>query len=322
MSYIVVTGAAGCIGSALVRHLNDAGIVELVLVDDAQRADKWENLAGKRWATLLPKEQLFKWLQGRQGEIRAFVHLGACTDTLQTNWDLLMENNYRYSVRLAEYALTHGHRFIYASSAATYGSGSSGFCDDHAMLEDLQPLNPYAYSKHLVDVWLKREGVLDCVVGLKYFNVFGPNENHKGHMASMLYKMFPVAYQGGAVQLFRSGDPSRFADGQQCRDFIYVKDAVRMTAAFLTSSHAGIYNIGRGEPTTWTKLTHSLFHALDREPRIEYVEMPQEMGCQYQNYTCADMTKYTQAFGASGQHSIDEAVKDYVQNHLLIGQRW
>lgn len=323
---IVITGAAGFIGSCVVRYLNDKGLTNLLLVDDIKKTEKWKNLLRKNFVDFISKEEIFQWLEGREKEVKAFIHLGACSDTLELDGNYLMENNYRFSVKLATYALTHGKRFIYASSAATYGDGSSGFQDDHATLDVLKPLNLYGYSKHLFDLWLKREGVLDKIVGLKYFNVFGPNEYHKGRMASMVYKMLPHVAKEGVVRLFKSSEPEKFKDGDQCRDFIYVKDVVKMTCDFLDNTNSGIFNIGRGEPTTWNALARALFKALNKTPHIEYIAMPDDLASQYQNYTCASMEKYSKAHGFKEavpfQFTIEEAVIDYVQKYLLKDERW
>lgn len=233
-----------------------------------------------------------------------------------------MENNFWYSQKLCLVALEHNIRFIYASSAATYGDGSLGFSDDLDLLEELRPLNLYGFSKHLFDVWAKQHGFLTQIVGLKYFNVFGPNEDHKGHMASMVYKMLPKVRKEGVVHLFKSSEPDKFADGEQCRDFIYVKDAARLTCDFLFNNISGIFNIGRGRPTTWNELAAALFEALGKEKKIEYVDMPKDLMKQYQNYTCADMRKFLEKHGKQTTSDIKEAVRDYVQGHLLKDQRW
>jgi len=319
---VVITGAAGLIGSGVVRHLNDLGYEELILVDELDHPDKVKNLQGKKYQNLLPISGLFQWLQGRESEIEAFIHLGACSDTLEQNENYLLNNNTRYTQNLAEYALKNGQRFIYASSAATYGDGSKGFSDAHDRLDFLQPLNLYGKSKHLFDLWAKKEGVLDQIVGLKYFNVFGPNENHKGHMASMVYKMIPVIEQEGVIRLFKSSEPEKYADGGQCRDFIYVKDAVKMTCGFLKDKRGGIFNIGRGEPTTWNQLASAVFKALNKPLNIEYIDMPEKLTQQYQNYTCAEMNKYSQDKELKLSYDTDEAVKDYVQNYIVLDRRW
>lgn len=324
---IIVTGAAGMIGSCVVKRLNELGHTQLILVDDLDKTNKWKNLLGKKFIDILSPSSLFSFLEGREKEIRAFIHLGACSDTLEKDGDFLMDNNYRYSVRLAEYALKHNHRFIYASSAATYGDGSKGFSDDHALLEELSPLNLYGFSKHLFDLWAQKQGVLDRLVGLKYFNVFGPNENHKAHMASMVYKMCPIVQSKGILQLFQSSDPSLFKDGESSRDFIYVKDAVQLTCEFLDNDFGGIFNIGSGYPTTWNALAEAVFLALNKPLQIEYIPMPEDLKKQYQNYTCADITKLTairkiQDLNPNFQYSIKNGVFDYVQNYLIKDARW
>jgi len=321
---IVVTGACGLIGSCVVRFLNDLGFDQIILVDDIKKTDKWKNLLGKKFQRFISRHELFQWLEGKEKSISAFIHLGACSDTMETDGDFLMENNFRYTVRLAEYALKHGQRFIYASSAATYGDGSLGFVDDHAKLEELRPLNLYGFSKYCFDVWAKQNGVLDKIVGLKYFNVFGPNEDHKGRMASMVYKMVPVVQKEGKIRLFKSSDPANFKDGDQCRDFIYVKDVARMTVEFLSNSLTGIFNIGSGKVTTWNQLADAVFKALDLPLSIEYIEMPPDLAKQYQNFTQADMTKYLELTGKNDPccFTVEKAVYDYVQSHLLAGIRW
>ncbi len=324
---IVITGAAGFIGSGVVRYLNDKGHSNLLLVDDIGKTTKWKNLRNKKFAEFIAKDQLFDWLEGREREIEAFIHLGACSDTLELDGDYLMENNYRFTLRLAEYALKHGHRFIYASSAATYGGGELGFSDDHDLLDQLNPLNLYGYSKHIFDLWVKEQGVLDDVVGLKYFNVFGPNENEKERMASMVYKSTPIAQKEEVIRLFKSSEHEKYPDGGQCRDFIYVKDAVQMTCDFLENEEGGIFNIGLGRATTWNEIAKAIFLALDKQCNIEYIDMPYDLVKQYQNYTCADMSKYFEKFNIRAckppfKYTIEEAVLDYVRNYLLKDERW
>jgi len=325
---IIVTGAAGMIGSGIVRHLNDLGHQNLLLVDDLKAGDKWKNLLGKQFDDLIQKEHLLAWLDGKESEVDAIIHMGACSDTVETNADYLIENNFRYTVRLAEWALKHEKRFIYASSAATYGDGSMGFVDDGSQLEVLRPLNMYGFSKHLVDLWMKRQGVLDRVTGLKYFNVFGPNEYHKAHMASMVMKMTQKVQDEGVIHLYKSND-EKYPHGGQMRDFIYLKDAVRMTCAFLEPKYrnaCGIFNVGQGKPTTWNLLAEALFKSLQRRSNIAYIDMPAQLARQYQNYTCASMEKFHKIFTSDSKYieatPIEAAVQEYVQDYLVRSARW
>lgn len=322
---LLITGAAGLIGSCLVRFLNDLGVTRLVLVDNMREGEKWKNLVGKKFLEILPKQHLWEWLEKKGSGIDAVCHLGACSSTLETDGDYLLENNYRYTIRLAEWALAKGKRFVYASSAATYGDGKLGFSDREDLLPSLRPLNMYGYSKHLVDLWMQQEGVLHKVVGLKYFNVFGPNEYHKGPMASMVLKMGEKVEKEGVIRLYQSNDLKHYQDGEQRRDFLYVKDAVAMTSHFLApSGHkmGGIFNLGRGEAVTWNRLARALFRSMKREEKIEYIAMPEELSRQYQNYTCAAMEKYEMAFAPFPFTSIEEAVEDYVVHYLQEGKRW
>ncbi|MBS4168482.1 ADP-glyceromanno-heptose 6-epimerase [Parachlamydia sp. AcF125] len=319
---VVVTGGAGFIGSCVLRHLNDKGLRNLAVVDELGTSEKWKNLVGKQFIDIIPKHQLFDWLKGKEHLIRAFIHLGACSSTVEKDASYLLENNYRFTVNLAEYALQHNHRFIYASSAATYGDGAEGFRDSHHELQKLAPLNMYGYSKHLFDLWAAQKGILDKIVGLKYFNVFGPNEWHKGRMASTIMHVVPTAVKEGKIRLFKSNDP-QFADGGQQRDFVYVKDVARMTCAFLENEAAGIFNIGTGKAETWNDLARAIFKALNLPENIEYIDMPADLKGKYQNYTCADMTKTRQALGSIAEcQPLEKAVIDYVQNYLRPEKRW
>lgn len=313
------------IGSCMVRYLNDLGVDRLILVDNLKRGEKWKNLVGKRFLEILPKEALWDWLEKKGESLDAVCHLGACSSTTETDADYLLENNTRYSLRLARWALERKKRFVYASSAATYGDGSLGFSDREEELDSLRPLNMYGYSKHLVDLELLREGALQEAVGLKYFNVFGPNEYHKGAMASMVLKMAEKGEKEGVIRLYESNDLERYAHGEQKRDFIYVKDAVAMTCQFLSPAYqkgGGIFNIGRGEPASWNRLASALFAALQKPARIEYIPMPEELSRQYQNYTCAEMEKWEKRMGRFPFTSLEAAVEDYVQNYLKGALRW
>lgn len=318
--YIIVTGGAGFIGSCVIKELNNRGIESVVAVDELGNDEKWKNLVGKQLAEVIEKQDLFPFLNERNSDIEAIIHLGACSSTVETDASYLLKNNTHFSQQLADFALNNSKRFIYASSAATYGDGSLGFSDDHSMLETLRPLNMYGFSKHLFDLWLKGQGVLDQCVGLKYFNVFGPNEYHKGRMASAIYHMLPTAKEQGVVRLFKSSEPDTYADGGQMRDFIYVKDAAKMTCAFLDNQAGGIFNVGRGEPGTWNQVAEGLFKALNRSTNIEYIEMPRDLIGKYQNYTCADMTKTKSTLKESAEcHELEPAIIDYVKNYLLKG---
>jgi len=323
---IVITGACGFIGSNLVTHLNNKGYNNLLLVDSLGHNNKWKNLVGKKFVDLISIEEFFPYLQGKEQEIEAFVHLGASTDTCETDGDWVLDNNYRFSIALCEYALEHEHRFIYASSASTYGDGSLGFSDDHEKLEHFKPKNLYGFSKHLFDLWLQKEKLLDKVVGLKFFNVFGPNESHKENMASIIYKMFGQYQTEKKIKLFKSQDP-KIKNGDQKRDFIYVKDAVTMCGNLLDDAFkdvSGIFNIGSGQATTYNEMASYFFEAMGVEKKIEYIDMPQEIACHYQNYTCADMQKYLQVHNLDNLEmmSIKDAVTDYVKNHLMIDAGW
>lgn len=320
--YIILTGGAGFIGSGILRTLNDRGHKNIIVVDNLGKTDKWKNLVGKQVSDVLHKDQLFSWLDNNSSKVQAFIHMGACSSTVEPDANYLLENNYRYSRKLAEFALKHGIRFIYASSAATYGDGNKGFRDDHGQLETLEPLNMYGHSKHLFDLWLKQEGHLDKVAGLKFFNVYGPNEYHKGRMASQIIRMVPQVQNEGVIKLFKSYD-KRFPDGGQQRDFVYIKDIASMVCAFLDNSATGIYNLGTGTPNTWNHLAEAVFKAMKKPVKIEYIPMPDDLQGKYQYYTEADTTKAKKALGKDfTATSLDKGVEDYVQNYLLSGKIW
>jgi ADP-L-glycero-D-manno-heptose 6-epimerase len=240
---------------------------------------------------------------------------------MEEDMGYLLENNYRFSKRLAEYCFAHGCRFIYASSAATYGDGSRGFLDDEGGLYDLQSINRYAYSKHLFDLWLSKEGLFNKVAGFKFFNVFGPNEWHKGMMASMIYHMTKTIQKEGEVRLFKSTD-IKYQDGEQKRDFIYVKDVVKILGDFLDNDICGIFNLGRGEAVSWNSVASAIFKALGKVENIRYIDMPASLVNGYQNYTCADMSKYFKVVGKHDMWSLDKAIDDYVKNYILMDKLW
>jgi len=322
-SRILVTGGAGFIGSILVRELNRRGCSNIVIADFPTEGEKHRNLEGLRYADFVePGALLAKLSAGSLGKFDFAFHLGACSSTTEMNEEYLRENNSEYSRKLAEWALGADVRFVYASSAATYGDGSAGMDDkDVRQLERLQPLNPYGKSKHWMDLHASRQGWLDRIVGLKYFNVFGPNENHKGDMRSVVCKSYSQVLETGVIRLFKSYRPE-YGDGEQKRDFLYVKDAVSMTlylAANLTAN--GIFNIGSGQAHTWNELAHAVFAALGREPHVQYVEMPESIRDKYQYFTQADIQKLL----STGYHRsitpLNDAVRDYVVNYLMPGSR-
>lgn len=319
---ILVTGGAGFIGSAVVKCLNEQGKTNLIIADNIASTEKWRNLVGKQFDDILHKNTLFERLKENEWDLEAIFHLGACSSTVEMDGNYLLENNYRYSVRLAEYALERGVRFIYASSAATYGDGAKGFVDEEENIEELEPLNMYGYSKQLFDLWLKKRGLLGEVTGLKYFNVYGPNEYHKGRMGSAILKMVPDVLQKGVIRLFKSTEPARFADGDQVRDFIYVKDVAAMTVSLLEKEVYGLYNIGSGRASSWNELARAVIKALDRKASIDYIEMPEDLKGKYQNYTKAEMSKWKEKGLLLPRYSLEDAVIDYVRNYVVVNRTW
>jgi ADP-L-glycero-D-manno-heptose 6-epimerase len=318
---ILVTGGAGFIGSALVWALNQRGLTNIVITDLLGSDEKWRNLAPLRFADYLEAGEFRRRLRESPASLGTFscvFHLGACSATTERNASYLIDNNFEYTKELARWAVSTGARFIYASSAATYGDGSRGMDDRLADLSQLRPLNMYGYSKHLFDLWADREGLLNRIVGVKYFNVFGPNEDHKGEMRSLVHKAFQQIQSTGIVQLFRSHRPD-FRDGEQQRDFLYVKDAVEMTLHFADRAPevGGLFNLGSGQANTWLTLARALFTALQREPRIEFIDMPEVLRGKYQYFTLADIGKLRASGYAREMTPLSEAVRDYVQGHLV-----
>lgn len=311
-------------GSNLVKALNDRGEEEILIVDHLGRSDKWKNLVDLRYHDYEPKDDFLAKVEKGQFDrgVQAVFHLGACSSTTERDADYLMANNYAYSRRLAaRLAGKDGLRFIYASSAATYGDGSSGYSDQHEAVRDLRPLNMYGYSKQLFDEWALKTGIINSAVGLKYFNVFGPNEYHKGDMRSVVIRAYHQVKETGRVKLFKSFKPE-YKHGEQCRDFIYVKDAVETTLHFLERPEQnGIFNVGTGNPRTFNDLAAALFSALDTEPLIEYIDMPEGLEKRYQYYTCADLKKLRASGFARDFLPLEDAVQDYVQNYLCRDPR-
>jgi ADP-L-glycero-D-manno-heptose 6-epimerase len=315
---IIVTGGAGFIGSAIIATLNKRHISDILVVDELGTDQKWKNLCNLSFSDYIEKDDFLDLFINDKlnSSIETVFHLGACSDTTEKNASYLIKNNYKYSKLLAQKAKADNIRFIYASSAATYGEAEAGFSDNLQNIENLSPLNMYGYSKHLFDLWARRAGLLNNFAGLKYFNVFGPNEYHKADMRSFVVKAFEQIKASGKVQLFKSYK-SEYADGEQLRDFIYVKDAVEMTLFLYDNPQiGGLYNIGTGKARSWNDLVKAVFAAMDIKPNIEYVEMPESIRGQYQYFTEADMSSLRKAGYDKETTSLEDAVKDYVKNYL------
>ena len=317
---ILVTGGAGFIGSALIWGLNRLGLQNILVCDQLGKDDKWRNLAPLQFDDYISSAELMQLVEADSPalkEIRWVFHLGACSATTELDAGYLMENNYRYTKLLCHWALPRNARFVYASSAATYGDGANGMEDDEAKIESLRPLNAYGYSKQVFDRHAKQRGLLSRIVGLKYFNVYGPNEWHKGDMRSLVNKAYDQVLETGKIRLFKSYKPM-IRDGEQKRDFLYVKDAVDMTIHLaVTRSANGLYNLGSGEARTWIDLANAVFAALSMPPQVEFIEMPEVIREKYQYFTEAKMGKL-QATGYQGpRFTLEQAVADYVQNYLV-----
>jgi len=324
---LLVTGGAGFIGSNVVASLNAAGRADIVVNDTLGTGAKWRNLAKRRIADIVPPADLWRWLERRP--IEAVIHLGAVSDTTATDADLVIESNFRLSLRLLDWCTIHRVRLIYASSAATYGDGSAGFADEAspAALARLRPLNLYGWSKHLFDqVVAERAARNDNLppqwAGLKFFNVFGPNEYHKGAMASVLARVFDRAQAGERVRLFKSHREG-IADGDQRRDFVYVDDAVAVIRWLLDHpAVCGLYNVGTGTARSFRELIVAMFAALGRAPAIDYVDMPEEIRPNYQYFTQADTANLRAAGFAAQFTPLEAAVTDYVTRYLMQADRY
>ncbi len=315
---IVVTGGAGFIGRHTVAELNARGEDNILIVDQLGTGEKWRNLQGLRFDDYLEKDAFRERVRAdRLDGVRAIVHLGACSATTERDASYLMDNNYRVTRELCEWCLTHGARFVYASSAATYGDGQLGYSDDDFVTPQLQPLNAYGYSKQAFDSWALRKGLFSMIAGLKYFNVYGPYEAHKGDMRSMVHKAYGQIVDTGTVRLFKSYRPD-YGDGEQVRDFVFVRDAVDMTLYFVEHPEAsGLFNCGTGQARSWNDLARAVFAALGREPQITYIDMPLELRAQYQYHTAAQMEKARAAGYRQAFTSLEEGIRQYVQDHLM-----
>lgn len=318
-SRVLVTGGAGFIGSALVWALNKRGVHRVVVVDRLGTDEKWRNLVPLCIEDYIEADEFVaRWAESSKflANWDTVFHLGACSATTERDASYLAKNNYALTRDLCRACLEKDVRFVYASSAATYGDGTRGMSDQEQNLWHFRPLNAYGYSKHLFDCHALRQGWLSRAVGLKYFNVFGPNEYHKGEMRSLVCKAYSQILETGRLRLFKSHKPE-YPHGGQMRDFLYVKDAAAMTLHLAENpGAAGLYNLGSGKARTWLDLAHALFAAMDREPQIEFIEMPESLRSQYQYYTQADISRLRQSGYSAPITSLEDAVRDYVHNYL------
>lgn len=316
---ILVTGAAGFIGSVLVKELNNKGREDLILVDRLGSDEKWKNFRGKSFIEYIHADELFTGAWDEVlGGVTAIYHLGACSSTTERNMDFLMENNVNFSKYLFELAIEKDLPILYASSAATYGGIEEGFDDDHSKIDTLKPLNAYGYSKQLFDEWvMKLDKLPSKWFGIKFFNVFGPNEYHKEEMRSLVHKAFGQIKDTGRVKLFKSHRPD-FENGKQLRDFVYVKDCVKALIQLMESEgDNGIFNLGTGKANSFDSLVDFTFKAMKETTKIEYIDMPKSIRDQYQYFTEANMEKLNKRLPGFEFLSLEESVKDYVQNHLI-----
>lgn len=316
---IIVTGGAGFIGSALVWRLNQLGRNDIIIVDHFAEDMKYKNLIPLKFLDLFNKDEFGMMVNEgffEKNKFDVLYHLGACSSTTQLDTGYLLRNNYEYTKFLCEKAVKNNIRFIYASSAATYGDGSNGYDDNEDALETLRPLNGYGYSKQLFDVWAQKNGYLKEIAGLKYFNVYGPNEYHKGDMRSIVNKAFYQIKETGKARLFKSYS-DKYKDGDQKRDFVYVKDAVDMTIFFAENPVlCGIYNVGTGKANTFNSFVKPIFKVLGVKENIEYFEMPEVLRGKYQDYTQANMSKLLNSGYKKEFTKISDAVTNYISNYL------
>ena len=318
---IVVTGTAGFIGSAVVESLNETGLENLVLVDDFSKKGKEKNFIHKKIALKIQRDEFFKWFDENSDEVEFIIHLGARTDTTEFDQHIFDVLNLGYSQQIWQRCAKYKIPLIYASSAATYGGGEYGYNDEHEIVEKLQPLNPYGRSKNDFDKWaLSQDSRPPFWAGLKFFNVYGPNEYHKGRMASVIFHAFNQINETGKVKLFRSHKPE-FKDGEQLRDFVYVKDVADVILFLMNQKpESGLYNLGTGEARTFVDLAKATFAALDKEPNIEFMDTPIDIRDKYQYFTEANMTKLKKAGFEKSFTSLEDGVDDYVRNYLIGGK--
>jgi len=319
---IIITGAAGFIGSVLVHHFNSLGVTDLLLVDEFETGDKWLNLRDAQFGAIIHPQEIWEHpVWKKAGLVKGVFHMGAISATTETDMDLLYDNNTLFTNLLFELCAKKKVPLVYASSAATYGDGEQGYVDDHKLVGKLKPLNKYGWSKQLSDQWvLKQKSTPPCWFGVKFFNVFGPNEYHKGKMSSVVYHGFQQIKDSGEIKLFKSHRKG-YTDGGQKRDFVYAKDVCRamvelMAAGKKRPALSGLYNLGTGKARTFDDLAKATFKALGLKPKIQYIDMPENLRAQYQYFTEADMAKFQLALPKFKWTSLEDAVKDYVKGHL------
>jgi ADP-L-glycero-D-manno-heptose 6-epimerase len=322
MKYVLVTGGAGFIGSNIAGALADHTDYRVVVVDVFGDTDKWRNLSKHPIFEIISPGETFYWLETHKNELDAIVHMGAVSSTTERDVDLILATNFTLSRQLWRWATEAGKRFIYASSAATYGGGEAGFKDDIGSLNSLKPLNAYGWSKHLFDQFVSmatqsNDRVPSQWAGLKFFNVYGPNEYHKEDQRSVVNQIFPHAQHGRPVKLFKSYHPD-YADGGQLRDFLYVKDCVKVVAWLLANPHVnGLFNVGTGKARSFEDLANATFAAIGKSPAVHFVDMPEELRAKYQYFTQADMNRLRAAGYKDEFATLEEGIKDYVQNYLV-----
>ncbi|OHB71054.1 MAG: ADP-glyceromanno-heptose 6-epimerase [Planctomycetes bacterium RBG_16_43_13] len=315
---IIVTGGAGFIGSAFIWKLNTAGIDDIIVVDEIDHSEKRRNITNLKFRDYIDKDKFLQQIENQKlpYKVDTVIHMGACTSTTEQNAAYLMQNNYLYTRTLAEWTIQNNVHLIYASSAATYGDGSYGYSDDYETTLKLQPLNMYGHSKHLFDLWALRTKTINKIVGIKFFNVFGPNEYHKGAMASVVFKAYQQINNTGKVRLFKSYKDN-YKDGEQCRDFIYVKDCVEVMWWLMQNKKVtGLFNLGTGKARRWNDLANAVFSAMDIKPSIEYIEMPETIRGSYQYFTEAKMEKLRSVGCNTEFHTLEGAVMDYITSYL------
>ncbi|WP_207533533.1 ADP-glyceromanno-heptose 6-epimerase [Desertivirga arenae] len=318
---IIVTGAAGFIGSCLIQKLNEEGYYDLVLVDDFSSEEQNKNFDGKRFAKKVDREEFPQWLRENQLHVQFVFHLGARTDTTEFDYELLKKLNLDYTIDIWNVCVEFGLPLVYASSAATYGLGESGYEDDETRLDELRPLNPYGDSKNEFDKWaIKQERQPFFWAGLKFFNVYGPNEYHKGRMASVVFHTFNQIQKTGGMRLFKSHNPE-FRDGEQQRDFVYVKDVTDVMYFLMHHrKDSGIYNLGSGKARTFLDLATNTFKAMGKDPEISFIPTPEDIRDKYQYFTEAKMDKLSAIGYHKAFHTLEQGVEDYVKNYLIPGK--